>query len=145
MDYRSLRPRLRRLLVGPRSTALRLGVPAAAAAFVVAAVSTYLYLQSSNPGVYFPLDTVVVAVVASAVYAARYRALVVCVAVGVAAFAGSQVGFHALHGDEAVLGVLARFVRDGEAAAFGVVFGAFGAFVGGVVGHAYRVRRRRRA
>ncbi|MFB6268892.1 MAG: hypothetical protein ABEH83_03050 [Halobacterium sp.] len=143
MDSRSLRSRLRRLLVGPRLTALRAGVPAAAAAFVVAAASTTLYLATSEPGVYFPLDTVVVAVVASAVYAARYRALAVCVGIGVAAFAGSQVGFHAVHGDEAVFRVLARFARQPEPVALGAVFGAVGGVVGGLLGHAHRVRRRR--
>lgn len=134
---------VRRLLVGPGRSALRVGLPVVVAVGVVTAVSTASFLASnSGGGVYFALDALAVAAAASAVYAARYRAFVVCLAIGVAAVAGSQVGFHALHGDEAVLSVLARFVRDLEPVTFGVVFGAVGAAVGGVVGRALRFRRR---
>jgi hypothetical protein len=144
MAPRSLSTALQRLLVGPRQTALRVGVPSTIAVAVVTALSTALILESSTGGgVYFPVDAVLVAVAASTLYAARYRAFVVCTAIGVAALAGSTVGFHALHGDEALLGVLARLLREGEAMAIGAVFGAFGAVVGGVLGYAYRAWRQR--
>lgn len=133
---------VRRLLVGPRDTALRVGGPVVVTAFAVAAVSAVVYLEVNEPGVYFPLDAAVVALAASAVYAARYRAVVVCVAVGVAAFAGSTVGFHVLHGDGAFLATLARFVAEPEGVAIGAVVGVVGAAVGGAVGRAVRFRRR---
>lgn len=132
----------RRLLIGPGRSVLHVGFPVVFAVAVLTAASTASILASnSGGGVYFPLDALAVAAAASAVYAARYRAVVVCLAIGVAAFAGSQVGFHAVNGDEAVLLVLARFVRDLEAATFGVIFGAVGAAVGGVVGGALRFYR----
>lgn len=145
MVPRSLRSRLRRLLVGPGRTALRVGLPAVVAVAVVTAASTTLVLRSHSGGLYWPLDAMLVGVAASAVYAVRYRAAVVCVALGVAAFVGSDVGFHAIHGDEAAVATLARFVRHPEAVAFGVGFGAVGAAVGGVAGRVRRVRRARAA
>ena len=146
MAPRSLRGPLQRLLVGPRRTALRVGVPSVLLVAVVTAVSTALILDSnSGGGVFFPLDAVLVAVVASTLYAARYRAAVVCVAIGVAALAGSSVGFHSLNGDEAVLRTLARFVADAEPVAIGALFGAVGGAVGGVFGYGYRAWRQRAA
>lgn len=132
----------RNLLIGPGRSALCVGLPVVVAVAAVTTASTaWILASNSGGGVYWPLDAAVVAVVASAAYATRYRAAVVCLAIGVAAFAGSQVGFHAVNGDEAVLSVLARFARDLEAATFGVVFGAVGAAVGGVAGRALRFRR----
>ncbi|WP_336036331.1 hypothetical protein [Halobacterium yunchengense] len=135
---------LQRLLVGPDRTALRRGVPAVVLAGVLTAASTAVVLTSnSGGGVYFPLDAVAVGVGGAALYAARYRALAVCLAVGVAAFAGSYVGFHAVAGDEAVLGVLARFARDAEGAALGALAGGVGGAAGSAVGRALAVRRQR--
>ena len=133
---------VRRLLVGPRRSALRVGLPVVVTVFVVAAVSTVVYLDANKPGVYFPVDAAFVAVVASALYAVRYRAFAVCVAIGVAAFAGSTVGFHVLASDGALLATLARFATEFEAAAIGGIFGALGAAAGGAVGRALRFRRR---
>ncbi|MXR21938.1 hypothetical protein [Halobacterium bonnevillei] len=146
MDVRSLRSTLRRLLVGPRRTALRVGIPVVVAAAIATAVSTALFLAStSRGGVYFPLDAAAIAVVASTLYAARYRAAVVCVAIGVASLAGSMIGFHVLHGQDPVLRTLVDFATDTEPVAIGAFFGVLGACAGGVIGYGYRVWRRRAA
>lgn len=135
---------LRRLLVGPPGTALRAGVPVVLASFAAAALTTSLILASNaGGGVYWPLDAALVALVASAAYAARYRAAVVCLAVGAAAFVGSDVGFHALHGNDAVLGTLRRLAGRPDVLGAGALFGAVGGVVGGVVGYAVRLRRSR--
>lgn len=127
---------VRRLLVGPDRTALHVGLPVILGTFVLTAASTTLVLRgNSGGGVFFPLDALAIGVVASGVYAARYRAVVVCAIVGVAAFAGSYVGFHAVHGDEAVLRVLARFASDLEPVTIGAVLGAVGAGAGSVLGY----------
>ncbi len=129
----------RRLLVGPRHTALSAGVPVAIASFAAAALSTTLILsRASGGGVYFPFDMALVALAASAGYAARYRAAVVCLAVGAAASAGSYVGFHAIHGDETVVAVLARIAGRTDVLGAGLVFGAVGGVVGLVVGYVVR-------
>lgn len=146
MASRSLRDPLQRLLVGPRRTALRVGAPAVVTVATATAISTTLILDSnSGGGVFFPLHAVLLAVVASTLYAARYRASLVCVAIGVAALAGSSVGFHALHGDEAVLVALVHFFGDSEPVVIGALFGAVGGAVGGVLGYGYRVWRQRAA
>lgn len=139
----SPRDSLRRLLVGPGRTALRVGVPTVVAAGVVTAATTAWFLGSQSGGVYWPLDAAAVGVVASAAYATRYRAAVVCLAIGAAAFVGSDVGFHALNGNERVLGVLARAAGRPDILGAGAVFGAVGAAVGGVVGRVLDVRRQR--
>lgn len=129
---------LRRLLVGPRRTALRAGIPMVLASFAAAAFTTTLILSSgSGGGVYWPFDAVLVALVASAVYAARYRAAVVCLAIGTAAFVGSDVGFHALHGSDAVLGTLVRLAGRTDVLGLGALFGAVGSVVGAVVGYVF--------
>ncbi|WP_232687213.1 hypothetical protein [Halobacterium zhouii] len=133
---------VRRLLVGPRRSALRVGIPVVATVFVVGAVSTVVYLDANEPGVYFPVDAAFAAVVASTLYAIRYHAFAVCVAIGVAAFAGSAVGFHVLGSDGALLTTLARFATDLEAATIGGIFGVLGAAAGGAVGRVLRFRRR---
>lgn len=126
----------RRLLVGPDRTALHVGLPVFLGTFVLTAASTTLILRgNSGGGVFFPLDALAIGVAVSAIYAARYRAVVVCIAIGIAAFAGSTVGFHAVHGDDAVLQVLARFASDMEPVSIGAVVGAVGGGAGSVLGY----------
>jgi|GEM_PF-1550976 len=135
---------LRGPLVGPPGTPLRVGVPVVLASFAAAALSTTLILSGAESGgVYFPFDMALVALVASAGYAARYRAAVVCLVIGAAASAGSYVGFHALHGDETVLGVLVRIAGRADVLGAGLVFGAAGVIAGFVAGYAVRFRRSR--
>ncbi|MFC3477331.1 hypothetical protein [Halobacterium litoreum] len=125
---------LHSLLFGPDETPVTRGLPAVLASAAGCALLMAWTLSGQSGGVVFPLWAVAVGLAGGFGYAYRYDALVVCVAVGVAAFAGSDLGFHAIHGGEPVVGTLVDFASDPEPSALGALFGG----AGGVAGAAAR-------
>jgi len=123
---------LRSLLFGPDETPVTRGIPVVLASAAVCALLMAWTLSGQSGGVIFPLWAVAVGLAVGLGYAYRYDALAVCVLVGVAAFAGSDLGFHAIHGGEPVVGTLADFASDPEPSALGVLFGGVGGVAGAV-------------